>query len=53
MIGKALLVVEIAGAMLAVLALWCLIGLLELRMGLGSWIRSIRTAPGSHWKRGP
>ena len=53
MIGKALLVLEIAGAMLAVSFLWLLIGLLDLQMGLGSWIRSIRTAPGSHWKRGP
>ena len=51
MIQWGLRVLEIAGAMLAVACLWLLIGLLELGMGLGSWIRSIRTAPGSHWKR--
>ena len=55
----ALDILVILGAMLGVfalwclgaVALWCLGGLLELGMTPLAWWRSIKTAPGSHWKR--
>jgi hypothetical protein len=53
LIGWVLDLLVILGLMLAGLVLLCLIGLWELGMTVRDYFRSIRDAPGSHWKRGP